>query len=99
MAIFVHQLLREMKVFASILLFSVLLSGSVIASGETIVLEGHYQNKNLYVTNCFGEDGVGFAVSAVRVNGEVTSDAVTSSAFEINLTDFGLTMGDQDLSN
>lgn len=52
-----------------------------------IVLEGHYQGKNLYVQNPFAGSGVGFCTFEVTINGEVTTDEVNSSAFEI---DFGL---------
>ena len=47
-----------------------------------IVLEGHYQGKNLYVQNPFAGSGVGFCTFEVTINGEVTTDEVNSSAFE-----------------
>ena len=75
-------------------LFTFLLVCTAIAEGEILVLEGNYQSKNLYVSNCYGPDGIGFAVSSVRVNGKITSDAVSSSAFEVDLSQMGLTQGD-----
>jgi len=47
-----------------------------------IVLEGNYQGKNLYVQNPFAGSGVGFCVSEVIINGEVSTDEINSSAFE-----------------
>ena len=49
-----------------------------------VVLDGHYQGKNLYIQNPFSGSGVGFCVIAVYVNDDVTTDQVNSSAFEID---------------
>ena len=43
-------------------------------SGGVIILEGNYQGKNLYIQNPFGSNGVGFCVSEVKVNGNITTD-------------------------
>jgi hypothetical protein len=59
-----------------------------------IVLEGHYQGKNLYVQNPFAGTGVGFCTFEVTINGEVTTDEVNSSAFEIDFANFQLKVGD-----
>ena len=59
-----------------------------------IVLEGHYQGKNLYVQNPFAGSGVGFCTFEVTINGEVTTDEVNSSAFEIDFANFQLKVGD-----
>ncbi|GAB4253344.1 MAG: hypothetical protein Kow0079_08810 [Vicingaceae bacterium] len=59
-----------------------------------IVLEGHYQGKNLYVQNPFAGSGVGFCTFEVTINGEVTTDEVNSSAFEIDFANFQLAIGD-----
>jgi hypothetical protein len=60
----------------------------------TITVEGIYQGKNLYVQNPFSSSGVGFCVYEVRVNGQVTTDEISSSAFEIDLRYFNLKLGD-----
>ncbi|MGD1846361.1 MAG: hypothetical protein ACFB10_13320 [Salibacteraceae bacterium] len=52
----------------------------------TIILEGNYQGKNVYVQNPFAGSGVGFCVYEVTVNGDVTTDEINSSAFEIDLS-------------
>jgi hypothetical protein len=64
------------------------------ALAGTIVLEGKYQQKNVYVINSISEAGVGFCVYEVTVNGDVTSDEVNSNAFEIDLSVHGFKLGD-----
>ncbi len=77
-----------------LLLFLLCISGVAAANGGSIVLEGKYQQKNLFVVNAIASDGVGFCVYEVTVNGEVTSDEVNSKAFEIDLSIYGLKLGD-----
>ncbi len=60
-----------------------------------IVLEGNYQGKNLYIQNPFAGSGVGFCVQEVRVNGNVTTDEIASSAFEIDFRNLQLKIGDK----
>jgi hypothetical protein len=59
-----------------------------------IVLEGHYQGKNLYVQNPFAGSGVGFCTFEVTINGSVTTDEINSSAFEIDFKNAQLKIGD-----
>lgn len=58
-----------------------------------IVVEGKYQNKNIYVQNAFSQAGVGFCVFAVYVNGKLTNDEINSTAFEIDLAQLQLKYG------
>ena len=60
-----------------------------------IVLEGNYQGKNLYVQNPFAGSNVGFCVQQVTVNGNVTTDEIASSAFEIDFRNLQLKIGDK----
>lgn len=60
----------------------------------TIVLDGKYQQKNLYVINGIAPEGVGFCVYEVTINGDVSSDEINSSAFEIDLSIYGFKLGD-----
>ena len=67
------------------LLFIGLIVSTVSYSNSVIVLEGNYQGKNIYVQNPYqNSSNVGFCVKEVRVNGVVTTDEITSSAFEID---------------
>jgi hypothetical protein len=57
------------------------------------VIEGKYQNKNLYVQNGFSGTGVGFCAYEVTINGQTTTDEVNSSAFEIDFAQFQIKAG------
>ncbi len=81
-----------MKFLTGALTFLLFACSQVYAG--TIVLEGKYQQKNVYVINSVAEAGVGFCVYEVTVNGEVTSDEINSHAFEIDLSIFGFKLGD-----
>ena len=65
------------------------------AQGGLIILEGNYQGKNLYIQNPFGSGGVGFCVIEVKVNGNITTDEINSSAFEIDMKPHKLNIGDK----
>lgn len=78
-----------------LLILLVLLTTQLISFGGEIVLKGVYQGKNLYVMNPFASSGVGFCVFEVRVNGQITTDEINSSAFEIDLTIFQFKKGDK----
>jgi hypothetical protein len=80
------------QVFTIVLLLFT--SFSLFASGE-IVLKGVYQGKNIYVMNPFASSGVGFCVYEVTVNGQLTTDEINSSAFEVDLTIFQFSKGDK----
>jgi hypothetical protein len=61
---------------------------------QVLVLEGNYQGRDIYVQNPFASSGVGFCVYEVRVNNEVTTDEVNSSAFAIDFSMLNLNIGD-----
>lgn len=77
--------------------FFTLVSAAVIglsANAATLVIQGKYQNKNLYVQNGFGSGGVGFCAHEIKVNGNITTDETNSSAFEIDLSVLKLKYGE-----
>lgn len=76
------------------LLLAGALSVSAVSSAATLVIEGKYQNKNVYVHNGFGVGGVGFCTKEIKVNGNITTDEINSSAFEIDLKALHLKFGD-----
>jgi len=82
-----------MKYIFTILVFALALANRGFAQGGVIILEGNYQGKNVYVQNPFSGNGVGFCVTEVLVNGNITTDEINSSAFEIDLKPFNLTIG------
>jgi hypothetical protein len=76
-------------------LFSILfvfISLSVVYSG-TIVIEGKYQNKNLYIQNSYAENGVGFCAYEVVINGQVSTDEINSKTFEIDFSALPIEQG------
>lgn len=64
------------------------------ASGQSLALSGIYQGKDLYIKNPFAKNGVGFCVTQVHVNGELTRDEINSSAFAIDFNILGVEVGD-----
>lgn len=82
-----------MKKIFSLIILSFLISLTSY-SGE-ISLDGVYQGKNLYIMNPFASSGVGFCIYEVTVNGQVTTDEINSSAFEIDLSVYQFTVGDK----
>jgi len=68
---------------------------SFTSYSSTIVLDGIYQGKNIYVMNPFASSGVGFCVYEVTINGKMSTDEINSSAFEIDLSIFQFNVGDK----
>jgi len=64
------------------------------ARAARISVEGIYQGKSLYVQNPEGEEGIGFCATAAYVNGDPLIEGTASSAFEIDLKQFNLQIGD-----
>ena len=60
----------------------------------SLIIEGKFQNKNLYVHNGFNKNGVGFCTQEIRVNGRITTDETNSSAYEIDLKALQLKYGE-----
>jgi hypothetical protein len=84
-----------MKQIYSILILSLIFTIKGFSQGGVIILEGNYQGKNLYVQNPFGSGGVGFCVTEVLVNGNITTDETNSSAFEIDFKPHKLAIGEK----
>jgi hypothetical protein len=73
----------------------IFLLASYTLRSEEITISGIYQGENLFVMNPFASSGVGFCVFEVTVNGQITTDEINSSAFEIDLSVFQLKSGDK----
>lgn len=82
------------QIYFLIILSSILVTKG-FAQGGVIILEGNYQGKNLYVQNPFGSGGVGFCVTEVLVNGNITTDEINSSAFEVDFKPHKLNIGEK----
>lgn len=57
-------------------------------------VEGHYQGKNLIIQSPISEDGFGYCVYSVTVNGELATSTYQTSAFQVDLTEFNIKYGD-----
>jgi len=66
----------------------------IFSSAQKVELRGIYQGDNIYVMNPFSSSGVGFCIQEVRVNGKVSTDEISSSAFEIDLSQYNFKLGD-----
>jgi hypothetical protein len=84
-----------MKQFYLFIFLTIILSLKGFSQGGVIILEGNYQGKNLYIQNPFGSGGVGFCVTEVLVNGNITTDEINSSAFEIDFKPQKLAIGEK----
>lgn len=77
----------------NLFLVSVFLFLALVSKSGVLVLEGKFQNKNIYIQNSFGSNGVGFCATEIKVNGKITTDEVNSSAFEIDLAAMNIKPG------
>ena len=66
-----------------------------LANASVLIVEGKYQNKNIYVQNSYGNNGVGFCTTEIKVNGHITTDEVNSTAFEIDLKALDIKIGEK----
>ncbi len=80
------------RLFGALVIF-ILTANTALA--QEITVNGIYQGENLFVMNPFAATGVGFCVYEVTVNGQITTDEINSSAFEIDLSVFQLEIGDK----
>jgi len=76
--------------FVFLLVFSIHMG----AIAGTIMLEGRYQQRNIFVINAASSDGIGYCIYEVLVNGLITTDEINTQAFEVDLTIYGLKTGD-----
>lgn len=81
-----------MKLIIAGLILIFFLPAATLAQTQT--LRGVYQGEDLFVKNPMASDGVGFSVYEVRINGEVTTDEVNSSAFPVDFDAHGIAEGE-----
>jgi hypothetical protein len=78
-----------------IFLSLIFLSAALASKAGVIIIEGKYQNNNLFVQNGLSESGIGYCTYEVRINGRVCTDEINSSAFEIDFKQFELKPGSE----
>ncbi|MBL7884086.1 MAG: hypothetical protein JNL69_08450 [Bacteroidia bacterium] len=76
-----------------ILFFISLFVFTATTQAGSIVVEGKFQDKNLYIQNGYSGNGVGFCTYEIIINGQVSTDEVNSSAFEIDFSAFEIKPG------
>lgn len=79
-----------MKILLTLISF---LCFAAMAKAGVLVVEGKFQNKNVYIQNSFASNGVGFCTTEIKVNGQITTDEINSSAFEIDLASMNIKPG------
>jgi hypothetical protein len=78
------------KLFLSLFLLTGFVS---LSPAGTIVIEGNFLGRSLYIQNGFAGSGVGFCSYMVRINGRVCTDEINSSAYEVDFSQFDIAMG------
>jgi len=69
--------------------------GTSFPSFADFSIEGQYQGKSIYVQNPIDEDGFGYCINRITLNGEVIPVDVHASAFQIDLGEYNMKIGDE----
>lgn len=77
-----------------LIILSIFFGLQISFADSEIKIAGIYQGENLYVMNPFSPNGVGFCIYEVLVNGQISTDEISSSAFEIDLSIYNFSLGD-----
>ncbi len=88
-----NPVLKLVALFVLILLIACSEKATTTSTGTSIVLKGHYNGNNLFIKNPLGPDGLGFCVNEILINGDRTSDEITSENIEIDLKASGVREG------
>jgi hypothetical protein len=81
------------QIFRSILILCCIFYSGLLF-GRNLSVEGTYQGKNIYIQNSLNDDGFGFCVEKVSVNGDIMAASINSDVFEIDFTDFNIAIGE-----
>lgn len=76
-------------------IFGFLCFGLSLNSFADFSIEGHYQGKKIYVQSPADEDGFGFCINKVTVNGDVIPVDIYASAFQIDLSEYNIEIGQE----
>lgn len=78
-----------------IILLFLFFAFSVNCLGQILSVSGYYEGMNLFVSNPVKNDGYGYCINKVLVNGNVLPASIQTDYFEIDLTLFNLKKGDE----
>jgi hypothetical protein len=84
----------KMKRFLAIAILMIVGVVSIFAQ-DTIILQGHYYGKNLYVINPTNSIDNSFCVKKVLVNDSVSKDELRSNSFEVDFSLLNITVGSE----
>ena len=76
------------------LILLLLISVIHIFANASLSIEGTYLGKNLYIQNPENEEGFGFCVTKVTVNGDLLPTGYSANAFEIDFSLFNIAIGE-----
>ena len=68
--------------------------GMSLNSFADFSIDGQYQGKSIYVQNPVDDDGFGYCINRVTLNGDVIPIDVHASAFQIDLSEYNIKIGD-----
>ncbi len=74
---------------------TILFLGISFNSHANFSIEGHYQGKKLYIQSPANEDGFGFCINKVTLNGDVIPVDIYASAFQIDLSEYDIEIGQE----
>ena len=92
--------MQIMKLYQSewvkgLLVSAILFFGISLSSHANFSIEGHYQGKKLYVQSPENEDGFGFCINKVTLNGDDIPVDIYASAFQIDLSEYDIGIGEE----
>lgn len=76
------------------LLFFILTIASHFIHAGVLSVEGTYQGKNLYIQNPLDDEGFGYCVTKVTVNGDILIGETNNRTFEVDFADFNIGLGE-----
>lgn len=76
-------------------LFAPLVTDAQMNLMNHLFTEGIYNGKNIMVKNAYGQNGMGYCVTNVYVNGKITKDGINADIFQVNLEAMGIKKGDK----
>lgn len=82
------------NIWPRLLFIAALLVGGAQGARADVSIEGLYQGRNIYVQSPESEDGFGYCVHKVSVNGSPINSSISASAFQVDFTQFDIKIGD-----
>ena len=87
--------MHEGSLMKRLSMLSFIFLGLSLNSYADFSIEGHYQGKKIYVQSPADEDGFGFCINKVTVNGDIIPVDIYASAFQIDLSEYNIEIGQE----